>query len=87
MRRRSGLAERAAAIFTQRPRQRPMTFNDHALLVEIARALEDQQRDALVRLDRLREKAGLPQDPRVARELAIDRRIAEIFPARKGTAA
>ena len=87
MRRRSALTERAAAIFAQRSTRRPRSWLDEALLAEIERALGTQQRDVLAALDRLREKADLPQDSRVARELKIEQLKNEIFSPRKGTAA
>jgi hypothetical protein len=87
-RRRSTLADRAAAIFAQRmPRRRQHTFVEAALLAEIERALASQQRDVLAALDRLREAAGLPQDPRVAFELKIERLKIELLSPRKGAAA
>ena len=85
--RRSGLTERAAAIFAQRAPRRPRSWLEEALLAEIERSLEAKQRDVLAALDRLREKADLPQDPRVARELKIERLKNEIFSPRKGAAA
>jgi hypothetical protein len=87
-RRRTTLADRAAAVFTQRmPRRCQHTYVEAALLAEIDRALAVQQRNVLAALDRLREAAGLPQDARVAFELKIEHLKIELLSPRKGVAA
>ena len=88
-RHRPTLSERAAAIFEQQhPRRRLPNFVEQTSLTEIERALERRQRDVLVALDRVRDAAALPQDPRVARELKIERLKTTILSSwKKGAAA
>lgn len=69
---RSKLEARAAAIAkSMRPRGRSLTYLETALLEEIDRALAERDRATLAALDRLREKAGLPQSPRVHLQLRV----------------
>lgn len=84
--RRSELEARAKAIAgAMRHRPRGLTYLETALIEEIDRALAARDRTTLTVLDRLREKAGLPQNPRVHLQLAVVKQVRALIG--KGNAA